>query len=154
MKLYKYNLNTENIIHFAIHLLEARLYYKPYKIEEEPSYAPDSEDNWRIVEPYFEYPILELPFIWEEWYESKEDNTILWVFDEDRTMPSSLHAFFGINEEIFIHLFIPGRQKIEKFGGKMLTNSSSHIEIAMNMFELVHKYNSDSIIKHNSITLN
>ena len=47
--------------------------------------------------------------------------------------------WFGISAEQFYHLFVPDRQKIEKYGGKTLNDNATRYEVAANIRIFVTK---------------
>lgn len=74
--------------------------------------------------------------------------------DEEKTTATSLEGFFGLNSEAVMHLLIPYRQNLERFGGKILLPDSSPVDIAINILELCNKLTSQGIAASRPIYLN
>ncbi len=150
------HLQADNLITLARYLSKKVFKNVPYEIDGEPCLILEGAEEFMVLEPYFEYVIKELPYIFpEDWYETTEGE-ILHVLDQHQTMETSLDEFFGIQTDTFFHLFFPGRQNIYKFSGKMLTATSTPLDIAINIFELVIKDSESDIIspEANTIFLN
>lgn len=148
------NLNTDHLLILAQHLVCGEMHNVPYSIESAPLFIPHENGDFECIEPYFEYILNELPHVFpEDWIETTQGE-ILCVLDTHQTLETSLKGWFGINKEMFFHLFFPGRQNIERFSGKILNNNSSHLEIAMNIIELVCKSKEKSLIPPDTIFLN
>jgi hypothetical protein len=140
----------------AGYLSSAEFKNAAYEIDTEPCIMFDETGEFMVLEPYFEYVIKELPYIFpEDWYETTEGE-ILHVLDQHQTLETSLDEFFAIQADTFFHLLFPGRQNIYKFAGKMLTKTSTPLDIAINIFELVIKESENDIISQatNTIFLN
>lgn len=154
MKKNLLNLKSDNLITVAQYLIYGELYNVPYKIKKKPIFTISKDGSFEYREPYFEYVVAELPHIFpEDWIENSEYG-IIWVLDEEKNFRSSLEKFFGLNEQAILHLLMPGRQNIERFGGKILNNNSTHLDIAMNILELVYKMNTRNLISPDTIFLN
>lgn len=154
MKINLLNLNSDNLITVAQYLIYGELYNVPYKIKTKPIFTISKDGSFEYREPYFEYVVDELPHIFpEDWIENSEYG-IIWVLDEEKNFRSSLEKFFGLNEQAVLHILMPGRQNIERFGGKILNNNSTHLDIAMNILELVYKINTRNLISPDTIFLN
>ncbi|OFY87050.1 MAG: hypothetical protein A3F72_17760 [Bacteroidetes bacterium RIFCSPLOWO2_12_FULL_35_15] len=154
MKTNLLNLKSDNLIMVAQYLIYGELHNVPYKIKEKPIFRISKDGSFEYREPYFEYVVYELPHIFpEDWIETSESE-IIWVLDEEKGFKTSIEKFFGLSEEAFLHLLMPGRQNIERFGGKILNNNSTHLDIAMNILEFVYKMNIRNLISPDTIFLN
>ncbi|HXD93853.1 MAG TPA: hypothetical protein VNX01_11615 [Bacteroidia bacterium] len=99
-------------------------------------------------------PILELPFVFErEWLYDK-DFMPFYKNDPERDMISSTAIFFGINKCMFDHIFCPGHQNMQVYGGKILGSKPTPSEIADNIFKLIESVKHYESIKDCSSVFN
>lgn len=99
----------------------------------EPVYEREDDD----CQPVFFLPIMELPEIFKkDWYYSDNYMPVCKADKEERTI-TSIIEYFGINEDIFNHLFVIGRQSSELYGGWLLTDTPTVEELADNIEALI-----------------
>lgn len=60
-----------------------------------------------------------------------------WKHDPDKKTLLSIQAFFGLTFTMMGHIFIPGAQCLNLFGGKMLTSFARSSDIAYNINHLI-----------------
>ncbi len=65
-----------------------------------------------------------------------------WKGDPHKDTFNSVELFFGINEQMFNHIFSPGSELTSLYGGKKLTLTSSHPEVAYNIIQLINSVES------------
>jgi hypothetical protein len=146
--------NTERLAHLAQHLFGNELNTEPYTIVDKPKLIRYEDGTFNYVEPFFRYVVQELVYIFpEEWHVTPE-GAPAWKKDKEQRFETSLMAFFGISEAAVLHLIMPGRQNLERFGGKILNNNSTQFDIAINIIEFVSKLEEQSIISANAIFMN
>lgn len=121
----------------ALHLNSGLLLTTVKPISEEPTIA-DKGDYIEETLPYFNYPMRELPFLFADWKTDGNANPY-WNKDENKNSVSSTLYFFDISFDMFQHLFIPGSQRIELYGGNFLKKNSTPKEIARNIFDLIKR---------------
>ncbi|HEX8517891.1 MAG TPA: hypothetical protein VF868_16960 [Bacteroidia bacterium] len=81
--------------------------------------------------------VMELPLIFsEDWCYGKDYLPVLKKWPKENTT-SAIIYFFGINTQILLHLFSPGNQRIEVYGGFVLQPRPTAMQLARNIFELI-----------------
>lgn len=147
-------IQIEKLLIIAKHLFSGKLNVEPFMIVAKPEYVEFEDGSFEYREPFFQYVIEELQHIFpSDWYEN-EDGEMLWIGDEEKSMRSSLQSFLGISEDAILHLLMPGRQNLERFGGKILQNNSTHLDVAVNLVELANTAISRSMASTDTIFLN
>ena len=89
----------------------------------------------------------------DEWTENEEGEAV-WIRDKEKRFETSLQGFLGLNQAAILHIIMPNRQNLERFGGKILQKNSTHLDIAVTIIELVEKFEGMSIAHTNPIILN
>ncbi|MCE9538979.1 MAG: hypothetical protein K8R85_07165 [Bacteroidetes bacterium] len=152
MKIQK--INTDRLVHLAQHLFGNELHTEPHTIVDKPKLIRYEDGSFQYIEPFFRYVVQELLYIFpDEWHVTAEGEPA-WKKDKEQRFETSLTAFFGISEAAVLHMIMPGRQNLERFGGKILNNNSTHFDIAINIIEFVTKLEMESIVSANAIFLN
>ncbi len=86
--------------------------------------------------PFFYGPVSKLPHIFRgEWEFSGDEYH--WKHDPDKRTLLSIQAFFGLTFGMMGHIFIPGAQILNLYGGKMLTSFARSSDIAFNINHLL-----------------
>ena len=147
-------IQIEKLLIIAKHLFSSKLNVEPFTIVAKPEYVEHEDGSFEYREPFFQYVIEELQYIFPiDWFEN-EDGEMLWIGDKEKNMKSSLQSFLGISEDAILHLLMPGRQNLERFGGKILQKDSTHLDIAVNIVELANTAISRSMASTDTIFLN
>jgi hypothetical protein len=98
--------------------------------------ADEIKQNSKL-RPLLIIPILEIPIIFTgQWYYNKDYLPVYKENKEQETI-SSVIEFFGINRYIFYHIWSPGSQRPEIYGGKKLGPKPSVKDVASNILDLV-----------------
>ncbi len=129
--------NEDRLVKYARYLqcgnLKCEKFYST--IEKKESTEDQIEESKR--RPLLFLPIMELPIIFpKEWY---YDRNYMPVYKENKAQEtiSSVIEFFGINRYIFYHIWSPGAQMIQVYGGKTLGPKPTLKDIASNILDLV-----------------
>lgn len=125
-----------------------RLYAELTK-DSEPVYEREDED----YQPLFFLPIMEIPQIFsKDWYYS--DNYMPICKDnKDKKTVSSIIEYFGINENIFNHLFVIGQQDLDVYGGRVLSDRPTILELVNNIKSLIEQMRYYSEITENEFSI-
>ena len=86
--------------------------------------------------PMFYGIVTVLPKIWSEEWGQDKDESYYWKKNPNGNLIDSLMTFFFLEYSMIGHIFIPGAQNINLYGGKILTKFSSSREIAYNIKSL------------------
>ena len=99
-------------------------------------------------------PIMELPIIFKgEWFYD-EKHLPIYKEDPNQDTMSSIGVFFGINPCMFEHIFCPGLQSVEVYGGKALEANPPTDDIAENILKLLEAIKHYESIKGFSTAFN
>lgn len=115
----------------------------------EPVYEREDEDSQSV----FFLPIMELPQIFKkDWYYSENYMPVCKADKEEQTI-TSIIEYFGINEDIFNHLFVMGRQSNELYGGLLLSDTPTVGDLAHNIEALVKQMRYYKTITENEFSI-
>lgn len=129
--------NEDRLLKYARYLqcgkLKCEKFYSTIKNNE----SADNQVKENKLRPLLFLPIMELPIIYAgEWYYDKLYMPVYKENKEQETI-SSVIEFFGINQNIFNHIWSPGAQMPEVYGGKKLKPHPSLQDVASNILDLV-----------------
>ena len=129
--------NKDRLLKYALHLKRGKLKCERFcKVG-----PPDKETKMQVergeLKSLVVLPIMELPIIFKgDWFYD-EDYMPIYKEDFNNHTISSIGMFFGINPYMFEHIFCPGHQSTEVFGGKILKSNPSMSDIAHNILKLL-----------------
>lgn len=75
----------------------------------------------------------------DDWFCSSQGQ-FYWRRDRSKKTLISACCFFGLDIQMFHHLFVPLKQNIPMFGGTILSNAVLNKDIAYNIMELVNSF--------------
>ena len=133
----KQKINSDRLKQFAMYLLQGSP--KSEKILAELNLEsiefPEPEEG---AVPVLPYPIFEMVDAFpHDWYYDKDFSPIC---IHDKNAPDVIETviyFFEITDAMFAHLFCPGEQDVNYFGGKQLSLKATSQEVAQNIMELI-----------------
>lgn len=129
--------NKERLVKYATYLSQNDLTCKVFfegLTEEEVKKEKESNPD---LKPLLILPILELPLIFKGEWQYDEKYLPVWKGDPEKDILNSITLFFGINELMLSHVFSPGYQLTNIFGGVELSLKSHHEAVAKNIFDLI-----------------
>ncbi len=86
--------------------------------------------------PFFYGPVSKLPHIFRGEWEFNGDE-YHWIHDPHQSTLISIQTFFGLSFAMMGHIFIPGAQCLNLYGGKILTSYALSRDIAFNIHHLI-----------------
>lgn len=106
-----------------------------------------------MAQRLFFLPMLEIPQIFKkDWYYN--DNYMPICNDsKDRGTVSSIIEYFGINQEMFGHLFVVGQQNPDVYGGRWLSDSPTVKELIHNIEALIEQIRYYRVITENEYSI-
>ena len=134
--------NDERLIAYASYLLQNELKCeKFFDVNCEEEMVCEASNDDKELKPILFKPIMEIPLIFKgEWYYDSNYMPV-WKDDPEQDTFSSLILYFGISDQIIGHLFSPGAQLPNVYGGREISPKSSHRVIAKNIIELIESVN-------------
>lgn len=94
--------------------------------------------------------IFELPHIFpDHWYYNNQFEPT-WRKQSKSDSFTAVQKWFGLNDLQFEHLFFPGLQLCNQFGGKVINERSGKRDLAFNILELIRTSALDQTAKTNT----
>jgi hypothetical protein len=146
--------NKDRLLKYALYLKRGKLKCEKFCIVGPPDKDTKMQMERSEFKPLVILPIMELPIIFKgDWF---YDEHYMPIFKEDinNHTISSIGLFFGINPYMFEHIFCPGHQSIEVFGGKILKSKPPISDIADNILKLLDAIKHYECIKGFSTAFN
>lgn len=141
--------NEDRLVKYARYLQCGKLKCEKFYTVNQNKKTVDQLIESRELRPLLFMPIMELPIIFPgEWCFDKDYMPVYKENKEQETI-SSVIQFFGINRYIFYHIWSPGAQRTEIYGGKILGPKPTLGCLASNILDLVEVIRYYADIKHN-----
>ncbi|HWY33006.1 MAG TPA: hypothetical protein VNX68_00075 [Nitrosopumilaceae archaeon] len=141
----KNQINEERLKRLAVHLIKGKQTCNFLTTIPEKEIVGGAESEEELI-PLIMTPFFELVHLFRKEFYYDEKVMPIWVEDENQDTISSVMGFFGLNQHMFRHLFCPGEQMPEIFGGQELESGFSSKKIGENILELIEAvklFNSD-----------